>query len=175
MSPAGQQRPPMQPKHTLTNSSRFDSHTRQENEDDSSWVIFCKWYTGLESYVRKVGNWIHLTGTLTTWFLLDISFGGLGMNSPGNIQRIFNVQTKATTAQDTTSSVYSILMGNAWHSLLVVSLPAIAGGPAMILAIQRYKPVKIQSLSSSSLLSCSLSLLASSTHFLKSMVLVGLS
>ena len=143
--PAGQQRPPLQPKHTLTNSSRFDSHTREENEDDSSWVIFCKWYTGLESYIRKDGNWIHLAGTLTTWFLLDVSFYGLGMSSPANIQRIFNDQTRATTAQDTTSSVYSILMGNAWHSLLVVSLPAVTGGLAMIFAIQRYKPVKLQS------------------------------
>ena len=90
VSPAGQQRPPLQPKHTVTNSLRFDSHTRQENEDDSSWVIFCKWYTSLESYVRKVGNWIHLTGTLTTWFLLDISFRCLGMSSPANIQKKFS-------------------------------------------------------------------------------------
>ena len=143
--PAGQQHPPLQPKHTFTSSSRFDSHTREDNEDDSSWVIFCKWYTGLKSYLRKDGNWIHLTGTLTTWFLLDISFYGLGMSSPANIQRIFNDQTSATTAKDTTSSVYSILMGNAWHSLLVVSLPAVTGGLAMIFAVQRYKPVKLQS------------------------------
>ena len=144
--PADQQGPPLQPKHTQTNSSRFDAHTREENEDDSSWVIFCKWYTGLKSYLRKDGNWIHLTGTLTTWFLLDISFYGLGMSVPGNIQKIFNDQTKASTAQDNRSSVYSILMGNAWHSLVVVSIPAVTGGLAMILAIQRYKPVKLQSL-----------------------------
>lgn len=145
MSPAGQQRPPLQPKHTLTNSSRFDSHTQEENEDDNLCVIFCKWYTGLKSYVRKDGNWIHLTGTLTAWFLLDISFRGLGISSPGDIQKIFNDQTKATTAQDTTSSVYSTLMGNTWHSLVVVSIPAVTGGLAMISAIQRYKPVKLQS------------------------------
>ena len=36
-------------------------------------------------------------------------------------------------------------MGNAWHSLLVVSLPAIAGGLTMVFAIQRYNPVKLQS------------------------------
>lgn len=143
--PAHQQRPPLKAKHTPTNSSRFDSHTREEKEDDSSLVILCKWYTGLKSYLRKDGNRIHLTGTLTTWFLLDISFYGLGMSSPANIQRIFNDQTRATTAENTTSSVYSILMGNAWHSLLVVSLPAVTGGLAMIFAIQRYKPVKLQS------------------------------
>ena len=72
--PAGQQRPPLKPKHTVTNRSRFDSYTREETEDHSPWAIFCKWYTGLKGYLRKDGNWIHLAGTSAPWFLLDISF-----------------------------------------------------------------------------------------------------
>ena len=145
MSHSNQRRPPLTPKRTLTNSSRFDSHIREEEGDDSPLAIFCKWCSGLKSYLSRDRNWIHLAGTMITWFLLDISFYGLGMSSPANIQKIFNDQTGAATATNTTSSVYSILMGNAWHSVVVVSLPALAGGLAMIVAIQRYKPVKLQS------------------------------
>ena len=37
-------------------------------------------------------------------------------------------------------------MGNAWHPLIVVSLPALLGGLAIIYVIQHSRPVKVQSL-----------------------------
>ena len=125
-------------------TSRLRSIAPGDNEIRES--PFTKWRSGFRQYFRKDGNWVHLAGTMTTWFLLDVSFYGLGMSSPATIQKIFNDQTTATKPADTTSSVYSILMGNAWHPLIVVSLPALLGGLAMIYVIQHSRPVKVQSL-----------------------------
>lgn len=41
--------------------------------------LLTKWRSGFRQYFRKDGNWVHLLGIMTTWFLLDVSFHGLGM------------------------------------------------------------------------------------------------
>ena len=41
-------------------------------------------------YIITQGNWRHLIATAGTWFLLDLSFYGLGLNSPQIIAKIWN-------------------------------------------------------------------------------------
>lgn len=54
--------------------------------------------------------------------------------------------TCPATPTGTGPTVYSTLKGNAWHPMVVVSLPALLGGLAMIYVIQHSRPVKVQSL-----------------------------
>ena len=140
-----QHEPPISiPIHAST--SRPRSTLNGDNRDRRSPLTFQEWWSGFKEYFIKEGNVVHLAGTMTTWGLLDISFYGLGMSSPVTIQKIFNDQKTLKSPADTASTVYSILMGNAWHPLIVVSFPALLGGLAMIYVIQHSRPVKVQRL-----------------------------
>ena len=140
-----QHEPPVSiPIHAST--SRPRSTSNGDNRDRRTPLTFQEWWSGFKEYFIREGNVVHLAGTMTTWGLLDTSFYGLGMSSPVTIQKIFNDQKTLTSPADTNSTVYSILMGNAWHPLIVVSLPALLGGLAMTYVIQHSRPVKVQRL-----------------------------
>ena len=122
-------------------------------------LTFRDWWSGFQTYFGTEGNWIHLAGTMVAWGLLDASFYGLGFSSSGTIQKLWDdnsttmssILTPSTatcpaTPTGTGPTVYSILKGNAWHPMVVVSLPALLGGLAMIYVIQHSRPVKVQSL-----------------------------
>ena len=96
---------------------------------------------------------------MATWGLLDAVFHGFGFSSSGTIQQLWDDDSTAMSSTITPSTatcpaiptgtgptVYSILKGIAWHLMLVVSLPALLGGLAMMYVIQHSQPVKFQSL-----------------------------
>ena len=121
-------------------------------------LTFRDWCSGFKTYFCKEGNWIHLVGTMVAWWLLDAAFYGLGFSSSGTIQKLWEDDSTTTSsifAPSTTTcpatptgagpTVYSTLKGNAWHPMVVVSLPALLGGLAMTYVIQHSRPVKVQS------------------------------
>lgn len=101
-------------------------------------IAFKAWRSDFWHYFWKQGNGVHLFGTMASWFLLDVSFYGLGMNSPRTIQKLFD----GLNAPD--ESVFDKLFKNAWHSLVLVSSGALLGGMALIYVIQHSRPVKVQ-------------------------------
>ena len=121
--------------------------TRPHSQIDEDLLQFT-WH----DYFIKQGNWLILFGTASTWFLLDFAFFGLGLSSPKAISKIwYNGQTTLSpTAQlptwDVTFSDYShpdqeilnILQTSAWHSLIVVSIGAVLGSAALVLAIPHF-------------------------------------
>ena len=124
-----------------------------------------EWWSKFKQHMGTGNNWIHLAGTMATWFLLDvrvsaflsyyieiiillltgeqISFYGLGMSSPKVIQKLWDGLLEDSSDGRT---VYQLLSENSWHSSIVVSLGALLGGLAMIYVVQHSRPVKAQSL-----------------------------
>ena len=103
------------------------------------------WWKGFMEYFTTQGNGIHLLGVCVCWFLLDISFYGLGMSSPTIIMELWNGHGNCPDI-GSNQSVFALLYGNAWHSSIVVSLGALIGGVLMIYVVRHSRPVKVQSL-----------------------------
>ena len=111
------------------------------------------WLAAFLQWLGTERNSLHLAGTTLTWGLLDFSFYGLGMSSASTIQEIWDgrcadnpglggLYKRADDGPEPT--VYDILLGNAWHSSIVVSIGALSGGAALIYLIQRMRPKSIQ-------------------------------
>ena len=144
--------------------TRRNTHERRQDAQRQSRPrklrpTFKEWWSGFKTYFFTEGNWIHLAGTMVAWGLLDAAFYGLGLSSSGTIQKLWDGDSTAmssiltpsnatcpATPTGTGPTVYSTLKGNAWHPMVVVSLPALLGGMAMIYVIQHSRPVKVQSL-----------------------------
>lgn len=82
-------------------------------------------------------NWIYLAGTSLAWFFLDFAFYGLGYASPTIIRSIWEQPGREL-------SVYQELLNNSIHSLIVVSIGAVAGGLIIIKMIKHVSPKTIQ-------------------------------
>ena len=96
------------------------------------------------------GNWRYLLGTAGTWFLVDWSFYGLGMNNPATVARVLDIYPgiTATPIWDVetgpTKPIFRLLMDIGTNSLIVVSIGAVTGGAGLIFAISHFNPRKIQ-------------------------------
>jgi PHS family inorganic phosphate transporter-like MFS transporter len=134
-------RPPSQAL-SPTMLSRQPSHESSSSESDGAdienrnvWAIY---RSGLTDYLWKKGYWVVLLGTSLTWFCFDFAFYVMGPNSYQVVSKVFN--TSSSSPQD----VYSDLMTESWHSLVIVSLGSILGGGGMIFLVGRYSPRKLQ-------------------------------
>ena len=160
----GDQRPMeagVNPRHggfTRRNTQDRRHVAQRERSQRRRRFTFCGWCSGFKTYFCTEGNWTHLVGTMAAWWLLDAAFYGLGFSSSGTIQKLWEDDSTATSSTFTPSittcpatptgtgpTVYSTLKGNAWHPMVVVSLPALFGGLAMTYVIQHSRPVKVQS------------------------------
>ena len=120
--------------------------------DESTYSKIRIWTSEFREWLASERNGIHLAGTTLTWGLLDFSFYGLGMSSASTIQEIWNVcaddpwpdRLNNRAIEGTKPTVYELLLGNAWHSTVVVSVGALLGGLALIYLIQRLRPKHIQ-------------------------------
>ena len=159
----------------MSNQMHYPFHTRHpspsarfvggDQQIEKPPFTFSEWWSGFNQYVFTERNWIHLAGTMISWFLLDVrstnflltrlrlylqlltgiqvSFYGLGMSSPKVIQKLWDGLYTDTSA---TRTVYQLLSENSWHSSIVVSLGALFGGVVMIYVVQHSRLVKVQSL-----------------------------
>lgn len=89
------------------------------------------WVRGFHRHFITDGNWSYLLGVCSCWFLLDVSFYGLGLSSPSIIQELWYGSDGAKG-----KTVYFLLWGNSWHPSIIVSLAAMLGGLCMIIAVR---------------------------------------
>lgn len=122
--------------------SRQSSHESSSSESDGAdienrnvWAIY---RSGLSDYLWTKGYWVVLLGTSLTWFCFDFAFYVMGPNSYQVVAKVFN--TAGSPPQD----VYTNLMTESWHSLVIVSLGSMLGGGGMIFLAGRYSPRKLQ-------------------------------
>ena len=110
----------------------------------------------IRNYFWKQGNWRYLLGTALTWFLLDFAFLGLDLSSPKAVSKIWyngiHSYSAAPPAWDVTYSdsskpnavIFDILIANAWQSIVVISVGAMIGSIALIVAIDHFNRKNLQ-------------------------------
>lgn len=88
------------------------------------------------------GNWRTLFATTADWFLLDFALFGLGLNSPQTISKVwynkpppYIPEVWDTRWDDLNASIFSILIEDSVHSLLVSSIAALVGSILLIIVI----------------------------------------
>ncbi|KAF2105049.1 MFS general substrate transporter [Rhizodiscina lignyota] len=91
---------------------------------------------GLWNYFIVEGNWRYLMGTSICWFLLDVTFFGLGMNNPKTLASIWESNIDS-------SNIRSLLISNVKQSLITVSIGSILGTLALIVVINKISRRKL--------------------------------
>ncbi|EED18648.1 sugar transporter, putative [Talaromyces stipitatus ATCC 10500] len=114
------------------------SSSESDGADVESRNVWAIYRSGLNQYLWEKGHWVVLLGTSMTWFCFDFAFYVMGPNSYQVVSKVFN--TSSRDGQD----VYTNLMTESWHSLVIVSLGAILGGICMIYLVGRISPRKLQ-------------------------------
>jgi PHS family inorganic phosphate transporter-like MFS transporter len=110
----------------------------------------------VKDYFWRQGNWRTLLGTALTWFLLDFAFFGLGLSSPKAISQVWYNGVRSPSANpptwdvtyfessDPDAVIFDILTTSAWHSLVVVSIGAVIGSVALVVAINHFNRKRLQ-------------------------------
>lgn len=124
----------------LSRQSSHESSSSAESdgadiENRNVWAIY---RAGLSDYLWTKGYWVVLLGTSLTWFCFDFAFYVMGPNSYQVVTKVFD--TAGAPPQD----VYTTLMTESWHSLVIVSLGSMLGGGAMIFLVGRFSPRILQ-------------------------------
>ena len=112
------------------------------------------------NYLFGQGNWVRLLVTAGTWFLLDLSFFGLGLNSPQIVTGIFHgcLNNKTGPHGNETSFTWNSEPGNATYLtypkpmleknvtdfMLIISICAISGSGLLILLVKRASRKRLQ-------------------------------
>lgn len=102
--------------------------------------------TSLRNYLFTRENWPLLFGTCTCWFLLDLAFFGLGINSSQTLALVW-ADSKAQSTENPVQSwnpdltqpsntIYDVLVDNAKKSILTMSLGSILGSMTLLILIQ---------------------------------------
>ena len=104
----------------------------------------------IKRFFLTEGNWRTLFATAVNWFLLDFALFGLGLNSPQTISKIWystraSVQSNATWPTWDTDysqpplqpSIFSLLIHDSTHSILISSIPSLTASALLILIIPR--------------------------------------
>lgn len=92
-----------------------------------------------KKFFIEESNWRYLLGTSLSWLFLDFAFYGLGLSSPEIIRHIWRDPNS-----DPPAPVYTSLIDNSAHTLVMVSIGAIIGGATMIKVIKYASPKVIQ-------------------------------
>jgi PHS family inorganic phosphate transporter-like MFS transporter len=139
---------------SVTNLATAEDHTGrsrpflQSEEAPTEYTV--------KDYFWKRGNWRYLLGTALTWFLLDFAFFGLGLSSPKAVSKIWyspiHSSPETTPTWDVTyfdssnpdAVIFDILTTSAWHSLVVVSVGAMIGSIALVIAVDHFNRKQLQ-------------------------------
>lgn len=103
--------------------------------------------TSLRNYLLTRKNWPLLFGTCTCWFLLDLAFFGLGINSSQTLAIVW-AEGKAEPTKSPvlawnpdltkpSNTIYDVLLDNAKKSILTMSLGSIFGSIVLLIFINR--------------------------------------
>ncbi|PGH04107.1 hypothetical protein AJ80_08569 [Polytolypa hystricis UAMH7299] len=133
------------PSHRLAADSDDDEHEAFDEDQTGQWSRFGSGF--VEHFFTK-GHWPTLLGTSLSWAFFDFAFYALGPNSYKVISKIFNETPLVFKGVDPlplpTRSIYTDLLENAWHSLIIVSIGSMLGGLGMIKLTKRISPRSIQ-------------------------------
>lgn len=99
----------------------------------------------INRYYWDQGHGWTLFATSLCWFVVDLPFHGLGMNSTQTVGQIWADENP----RDTT--LYPLLSSNAWEALLFVSIGAVSGGLITFFSINLLGERNIQMIGFSSL------------------------
>ncbi|KAK5950025.1 hypothetical protein OHC33_008986 [Knufia fluminis] len=107
-----------------------------------------------KQYFFNDGNWILLLGTGLCWFLLDIGFYALSLNSPQTVSKLWYqnadqrpdrpVWDTNLDVEDPEAGIYTILITNSTHAMVISSIGAITGALIMIYLIDKVNRRKFQ-------------------------------
>lgn len=107
-----------------------------------------------KQYFIKERNWLLLLGTASCWFLLDIGFFALSQNSQQVVSKLWYQNPKQTTVppiwntnldvKDPQKGIYTILITNSTHSLIVSSIGGLLGAFLMVYFIDKVNRRKFQ-------------------------------
>lgn len=103
-----------------------------------------KWFLGKWTTFRFTGKWPRLLGTAGSWFLLDLSFFGLGLNSPQIVTGLWKGCRNDNVSDPLPNSIWnsepgiadngiSLFKDNEYAFWLIVSIGAITGSGLLIL------------------------------------------
>jgi len=130
-----------------SNDTRVTSQSLQDAEQSLS---------DLKKYLFRDENIVLLLGTCGCWFLLDIAFYGLGINSP-QIMALIWAKSKADPSSlvpawnpDPTqpeSTIYDVIQTNSKRLILTSALPSLVGSTLLIVFINRIGRKKLLALS----------------------------
>ncbi|KLJ07552.1 hypothetical protein EMPG_16967 [Blastomyces silverae] len=135
-----------------------DGPARRSTEDDDDSDIgeekpsrWARFYTGFIEHFFTKGHWPTLLGTSLSWACFDFAYYALGPNSYKVISKIFNEKPLEFTREPggpplplPTRSIYTDLLENSWHSLIIVSIGSMLGGLGMIKLTKHISPRTIQ-------------------------------
>ncbi|EDN05179.1 predicted protein [Histoplasma mississippiense (nom. inval.)] len=147
--------PPISGTSSITTIDEPDSRPAEGDDDSdigeekpSEWERF---YTGFVEHFFTNGHWPTLLGTSLSWACFDFAYYALGPNSYKVISKIFNEKSLKFTREAggpplplPTRSIYTDLVENSWHSLIIVSIGSMIGGLGMIKLTKRISPRTIQ-------------------------------
>ena len=99
----------------------------------------------IRQYFWSEGNWRTLLATSLSWFLLDFAVLPLGLNSPPALSKFWYGPTVVVSDPKTWESntvnpdvgIFSILLENSFHRLIIDCIPSLTGSILLILFITR--------------------------------------
>jgi PHS family inorganic phosphate transporter-like MFS transporter len=121
------------------------SRTREDEDDTSNGSN----PESLKTYLKDSGNWPLLFGTCSCWFLLDLAFYGLGINSSQTLALIWaSVKADETVGMtpppawnpDPTrpnDTIYEVLVQNSKKSIYTASVGSLFGSILLLVIINR--------------------------------------
>ncbi|WEW57638.1 hypothetical protein PRK78_003105 [Emydomyces testavorans] len=123
----------------------LDDDSIEEPEKSSRWTQF---QAGFIKHFIINGHWPTLLGTALAWVSFDFAYYALGPNSYKVVAKIFNENPLRFNGPEPlpfpTRSIYTDLLENSWHSLIIVSIGSLLGGLGMIKLIKHTSPRTIQ-------------------------------
>jgi MFS transporter, PHS family, inorganic phosphate transporter len=107
----------------------------------------------LYDYFITQGTWRHLAGTSACWFILDLAFYGLSINSPKTLAALWEepyppcadptITVCQIQSQLSPDTFYRLLIANARRSIVTVSVGSIVGSIILIFMIDRIRRRKL--------------------------------
>jgi len=118
------------------------------------------WYKGIWQYTfsKKTRIWWHLTLVSALWFIMDIAWYGLSMESPSALSTLWHDPSRPLITPRASSSLLDtcpdsddwrtdpghpsisrVLQANAIRSMLIVSIGSILGNIALLFLIDRFR------------------------------------
>jgi PHS family inorganic phosphate transporter-like MFS transporter len=134
---------PRQDVHTNTGARGSRNYAYDETQDKR----VSKYLRGMISYLMtsEYKRLRALLGVMFVWFIIDMAFYGLGLDSPERISIIWKDSQASSNlgliydeiwgTQATDITIYNLLKQDAMRRLVSVAMPAVAGGLAFLLII----------------------------------------